>query len=187
MSADLTQAYRDLSLEARALMWEIMNGDRDGAHPVTFTEAECEAIAAKCIVSDGVHIWVTQEACRFVGVGSPSPSAPTDTEVKLARGVLALLRAHEGGGEPSTWEVSEAAWGDGRMTLEVRNRTAYMTRDGRETYGTGLVCQFRPDDSDGTRQDAEACVASAARGVSMARDVLARHRDAQALRRKANP
>lgn len=88
----------------------------------------------------------------------------------LARGLLAVLRVHEEAGEPATWTVRPANWGDGRVTWEVHD--LHVRKNG--THGEGLVCQFRPDDVDGTEQDANACVSAAKAGVALAREVLAR-------------
>lgn len=105
-------------------------------------------------------------------------SAPTETEVSLARGVMALARAHENGGDPRTWHITEADWGDGRTTHEVHNRhPSWVDDEGRQRYTEGLVCQFRPDDADGTRQDAQACIDAAAAGLAIAEDVIRRHID----------
>ena len=96
--------------------------------------------------------------------------AARDREVTLARGLLAILRTHEEGGEPETWTVDPVAWGDGRTTWEVHEYS--VTSGGHRLRG--LVCQFRPGDIDGTEQDANACVSAAKAGVRAAREVLAR-------------
>ncbi len=95
---------------------------------------------------------------------------PTEREVKLARAVLALARALESP-DPDTWEVTPAAWGDGRTTYEVHGKDFY-TVDGARRHTTPLICQFRPDDIDGSESLAEACVMSARVGVALAREVL---------------
>lgn len=48
---------------------------------------------------------------------------PTERELILARGLLALLRTHESAGDPHTWAVDSAPWGDGRTTYEVHEST----------------------------------------------------------------
>jgi hypothetical protein len=93
-------------------------------------------------------------------------ATPTDTEITLARAFLALLRTHEEAGDPATWWLSPDDWGDGRTT--------YMLRDRDPVRGTtGLVCQFRPDDADGTAELAEACVAAVQLGLTLSAKVLA--------------
>lgn len=90
--------------------------------------------------------------------------APTPRELALARGLLAILRTHEGAGDPATWTVDAADWGDGRTTFEVHEHAPRHR---------GLVCQFRPDDPDGTEDDAMACVVAAHVGLLRAREVIA--------------
>lgn len=94
---------------------------------------------------------------------------PTPRELALARGLLAILRTHESAGDPATWSVDPAPWGDGRTTFEVH-------ANGVRPNGTRsreLVCQFRPDDPDGTEEDAMACVVAAHVGLLRAREVIA--------------
>jgi len=54
-----------LSIGARALIWEIMNGHHSGAYRARGTAAETEAIAAGAVVAcevDGrLCLWATQE------------------------------------------------------------------------------------------------------------------------------
>lgn len=110
------------------------------------------------------------------------PSAPpTPRELALARGLLAILRTHESAGDPETWTVDPAPWGDGRTTFEVH-------ANGLRSNGTRsreLVCQFRPDDLDGTKDDAMACVVAAHVGLRHARAVIAEH--IAATKREATP
>jgi hypothetical protein len=95
---------------------------------------------------------------------APSSGPPTDRELQLARGLLAIFRTHEAAGEPESWTVDPAPWGDGRTTFEVH---------GNATRSRWLVCQFRPDDADGTERDANACINAARVGLRDARAVVA--------------
>ena len=63
--AEIRAAFLKLSSEARGLMQQILTGSHSGAHPVTGTDAEAEAVTAGCIVTDGKHIWVAQEAAEL--------------------------------------------------------------------------------------------------------------------------
>ena len=95
-------------------------------------------------------------------------SAPTDRELVMARAIAALLRAHEDVADPHTWYVEAANWGDGRTTFEVRDIRTYGP--GTHEFASGLVCQFRPDE--GTREDADLCIAAARAGAVAAAIVL---------------
>jgi hypothetical protein len=99
---------------------------------------------------------------------SAPASPPTPRELALARGLLAILRTHESAGDPAAWTVDAAEWGDGRTTFEVHDHEpGYGGRPRR-----ALVCQFRPDDHDGTEADALGCVEAAQRGLREARSVI---------------
>jgi hypothetical protein len=156
--------------ERRGAGWQCVEGEACGRyiHPGDEHHDAVEGYDRAMLAAEAE--WIGPDPRVDSPAHIAATARPTEREVALARGLLAILRTHEEGGDPETWEVSPAAWGDGRTTWELHEN--HTRKSG--WHGRGLVCQFRPDDVDGTEQDAKACVSAAQAGLRIAREVLAK-------------
>ena len=129
--------YHGLSTQAKALLSDIMNGSHEGAHPVTSTDAEREALDARCIVSDGRHIWASCEIAHLV----PSPAHPAVATPNLAQAFLNYARAmkrlcnvgtqDETGAADAIRDELDAAWH--LLDDEVRELAMFAFKDASDT------------------------------------------------------